>query len=582
MKDKFSLRPNLILILIFLIGGVVLSRLFYLQITEGEYYRAAAIGQQNSVSDVEGERGSVYFKGGEPLALIEKDPLIFVSPEEIENKEDAAEKLAAVLGKDKKEILDKMSVKGSFYQIIEKKTNSEISEKVKALRIRGVNVDEKKEKRFYPGEKTGSQLIGFINQDKAGQYGLEEYYNDELSGKKTVLKRDRNPWGFMFSFDNKDSFNGSSLTLTIDYNIQFMAEKVLSEGIEKYGAEGGDIVVLDPNTGEVLAMAKYPNFNPNSYESEKLENLSNSTIQKLFEPGSIFKPITMSMGVNEKLVTPDTPFVDNVGCVTYGRYDVCNYTRKAWGATTMTGVLQRSINTGVMFVEEKLGNKKFLEYLENYGMFEKTGIDLANETFSENKTFKKAYEDKIQIAFANASFGQGVAMTPLRITLAFACLANGGKLMKPFVVKEITSSDGKDKKETQPEVVRQVITKETSDDLKKMLIQVVEAGYGHLAKVPGYYIAGKTGTSQVPYSSLGINQAGYSDHTWQTFMGFAPANNPKFIALVKLDNPTITKTSEYSAVPIFHDLAKYIFDYWQIPPDYDVDEQKKAEDLDKK
>jgi cell division protein FtsI/penicillin-binding protein 2 len=163
-------------------------------------------------------------------------------------------------------------------------------------------------------------------------------------------------------------------------------------------------------------------------------------------------------------------------------------------------------------------------------------------------------------------------MTPLRITLAFSCLANGGKLMKPHIVKEIVSGNGKDKKETEPEVVRQVISESASADLRKMLIQVVENGYGHLAKVPGYYIGGKTGTSQVPYASLGINKAGYSDHTWQTFMGFAPANNPKFIALIKLDNAVKIKTSEYSATPIFHDLAKFILDYWQIPPDYQVEE----------
>ncbi|MDD4409273.1 MAG: penicillin-binding protein 2 [Candidatus Pacebacteria bacterium] len=582
MKVKRSnSRSNFILVMIILIGGVLLYRLFYLQITNGAKYKDVAIRQQSALTKVKGQRGSIYFKGGEPLALIEKDPLVFLSPKEIEekDKEMIADKLSGLLNMQKEEVTDKIN-KGGFYQVVARNINNETLDKISALKIKGVYIDQKKEKRYYPAENTASQLVGFINEDMVGQYGLEEYYDGQLKGDTSSVAKDRNPWGFIFSFNDDTSLNGASLGLTIDYNIQFMAEKYLKEGIEKYGAERGDIIVMDPNTGEIIAMAQYPNFNPNNLEGEKFENLSNNSIQKLFEPGSIFKPITMSMGINEGLVKPDTPFEDTSGCVAYGRYNVCNYTGKAWGSTTMTGILQRSINTGVMYVEEKVGNKKFLEYLNDFGIFEKTGIDLANETFSENKTFKKAYEDKIQVSFANASFGQGVAMTPLRMTVAFSCLVNGGKLMRPHIVKEISIGNGKTKKDVEPEVIRQVVTESTSEDLKKMLIQVVEGGYGHLAKVPGYYIGGKTGTSQVPYTSLGISKAGYSDHTWQTFMGFAPANNPRFIALVKLDNATKVRTSEYSAVPIFHDLAKYIFDYWQIPPDYQVDEngQPKVDD----
>ncbi|MFA5080509.1 MAG: penicillin-binding protein 2 [Candidatus Paceibacterota bacterium] len=578
-SNNFKLRPSLILILIFLLGGVVLFRLFCLQINEGSKYKALASGQQNNVLDVEGKRGDVYFKGGEPLALTEKDPLVYISPEEIENKDLAAEKLAAILNIDEDEIIQKMNYEGSFYQIIKRDISREIADKVKEAGIKGVGIDEKKEKRYYPSGKTASQIIGFINEDKEGQYGIEEYYDDQLSGKKSSKKVDRNPWGFVFSSNDTSSLNGDSLTLTIDYNIQFMAEKFLAEGIEKYGALGGNIIVMDPNTGEIIAMAQSPSFDPNNYKNEKFEVLSNSSIQKIFEPGSIFKPITMSIGVNEKLVTPDSVFNDT-GCVPYGKYNVCNYADKAWGAITMTEVLRRSVNTGVMYVEKKIGHKKFLDYLDLFGFFDKTGIDLASESSTENKTLKKAYDDKVEVAFANTSFGQGIGITPLHMVAGFSCLANGGNLMRPYIVKEISS--GNSKEEIKPQVVRKVINEETSNNLRKMLVEVVEGGYGHLAKVPGYWIGGKTGTSQVPYASLGINKAGYSDYTWQTFIGFAPAYNPKFIALVKLDNPTATKTSEYSAVPVFHNLAKYIFDYWQIPPDYDVDEKDASASLDKK
>jgi len=577
-SNNFKLRPNLILILIFILGGVVLFRLFNLQISEGSKYKALAMGQQNNVLDIEGRRGDVYFSNGESLALTERDPLVFVSPEEVENKDTASQKLSEILKIDKGEILQKLNKKGSYYQVIQRSVSKEVAEQIKGLNMKGVEVDEKKESRYYPNNRLASQIVGFINEDKQGQYGIEEYYNGILSGKKSATTVDRNPWGFIFSPEDTSSLNGKSLTLTIDYNIQFMAEKYLAEGVEEYGAEGGNIIVMNPNTGEILAMAQNPGFDPNNYKKEKFELLSNSATQKIFEPGSIFKPITMSIGVNEKLVTPDTTFTDS-GCVNYGKYDVCNYADKAWGTVTMTEVLRRSINTGVMYVEKKIGHKKFLDYLEKFGFFDKTGIDLANESLTENKTLKKAYDDKIEVAFANASFGQGIGITPLHIVSAFSCLANGGNLMKPYIVKEVIV--GNKKEEIKPQIVRKVISEETSNDLRKMLVQVVEGGYGHLAKVPGYWIGGKTGTSQVTYASLGINKAGYSDHTWQTFMGFAPAYNPKFIALVKLDNPTKTKTSEYSAVPIFHNLAKYIFDYWQIPPDYDVDDEA-GDTLDKK
>ena len=233
-----------------------------------------------------------------------------------------------------------------------------------------------------------------------------------------------------------------------------------------------------------------------------------------------------------------------------------------------------------MFAEQQLGNDKFYSYLNKYGFFEGTEVDM-KEIYSSNSALTEAYtlhKNTPNVTMGNVSFGQGIAMTPLQIVRAFSAVINGGKLVKPYVVAEIDKNG--EKQETQPDVVRDnIISAQTSATLRNMLISVVETGFGNLAKVPGYYIGGKTGTAQVPYTSLGINQKGYSDHTWQTFMGFAPALDPKFIALIKLDNPTATKTSEYSAVPMFYDLAKYIFDYWQIAPDYDATQ---GDPLDKK
>lgn len=556
-------RINFVLFLIFLAGGIIVSRLFYLQICQGDFYKAQAKGQQNFLSETEGNRGGVYFKGGEILAITKNAPYLFVSPEEIKEKEKTAEALAAVINQDKDDLLRKLNVPGSLYEEVLKEMDDELAQKVKSLNLPGVYISYKK-KRYYPNDEIASQVIGFVNEEGVGQYGLEEYYQNELSGKKKTQKKAFNPWHFVSSSSEDDSLNGASLDLTIDYNIQFMAEKILKKGVEEYQAQGGEIIVMNPQNGEIIAMAQVPNFNPNNYKNENYSLFQNSAIQKLFEPGSIFKPITMSAALNEGLVAPDTIFEDYKGYVQYGKYRVSNFSDKAWGATTMTQILEKSINTGIIYVESLVGHTKFLEYLDKYGFFKKTGIDLAGEIASGNNEIKKALQQNIEVNFANASFGQGVNITPLQITTAFCTIANGGTMVKPHVVKKINGQ------EQEIETLERVITPDTSLKLKKMLINVVENGFGHLGKVDGYYIAGKTGTSQIPWSSLEISKSGYSDQTWQSFMGFAPALDPKFVALVKLNNPQV-KTSEYSAAPLFHDLAEYILDYWQIPPDYELD-----------
>ena len=229
----------------------------------------------------------------------------------------------------------------------------------------------------------------------------------------------------------------------------------------------------------------------------------------------------------------------------------------------MTEVLEKSINTGAVFAESQLGHNLFLEYIKRFGILEKTKIDLGGEIFSLNSNFQEGYE----VNFATASFGQGIEMTPMQLARAFAAIANGGKLLKPHVVKKIIT-DGNEEI-IPPEISNsQVIISKTASQLTSMLVSVVENGYAKRAKIPGYFIAGKTGTAQVPWGALGIQKSGYSEKTIQTFVGFAPAYHPRFLILVKLNNPT-TRTAEYSAIPLFQEFAKYIIDYYQIPPDYE-------------
>ena len=422
------------------------------------------------------------------------------------------------------------------------------------LNIKGIYLAQKST-RYYPQQSLAAQLVGFLGGEGTGQYGLEEYYDDLLQGERLVYE------GKIFSdftASEKES-RGSDIVLTIDYNIQFEAEKLLEAYKGKLHFEGGEIIVLEPSTGRVLALVNSPGFNPNYYRKhvKDLEIFQNGVTQKLFEPGSVFKPITMAAALDQEKLTPSTTYTDP-GIIKVGGWPVYNYQKRIYpGEITMTEVLEKSINTGAVFIQKTLGNALFVKYLEKFGIFEPTGIDL-KEVFSQNKEFKKGYD----INYVTASFGQGIEITPIQLIRAYSAIANGGRLVTPYVVERIGYDYIEPMIKQEP-----VISQNTASQLAAMLVSVVENGFPKPAQIPGYYVGGKTGTAQIAWSALGISKTGYSDKTWQTFIGFAPAFNARFLILVKLDNPQ-TKTAEYSAVPLFQELANYIINYYQIPPDY--------------
>jgi len=544
-------RINLIFILIILFGAAIISRLTYYQIVKQELYRALAQGQQRDFQLIKGERGKIFFNGGEILATNIKGKYVFVCPDEIEEKEKTAIKLSQIFNLEEELILEKIE-RNSLFEKIKSNLTKEGEQTLEEINLLGVYLGEAVF-RQYPQETMASQVIGFFGGEEKGQYGIEGYYDDFLQGKERIFS----------SENSQGSDEGADIFLTIDYNVQFMAEKLLAKAEENLNIEAGQIIVLDPNTGKVLALAHFPNFDPNHYSKvDNFEIFQNGAVQKLFEPGSAFKPITMAAALDQEKITPQTTYIDS-GKVKIGKYVIENYNERVFGEQTMAGVLEKSINTGAVFVERQLGHDLFLQYIEDFAFFEPTGIDLQGEESSKNREFRKGYE----INFATASFGQGIEMTPIQLIRAFCAIANGGKLVKPYLVEKILQDDGII--ETQAEISsNQVISSKTSSQTTAMMVSVVENGFGKGARIPGYYIAGKTGTAQVSWSSLGINKEGYSDETWQSFIGFFPAFEPEFLILVKLDNPE-TRTAEYSATPIFKELAKYIINYYQIPPDYE-------------
>lgn len=568
---KFT-RVNVLLSSLILLCLVVLGNLYYLQIIKGDFYKAQAKGQQNIVDEVKGKRGDIYFKDGiNALALTKESPYLFLSPEEIEDEfeYEIAEVLESIVEIDKEKILPKTRVQGSYYQVVKKDLTEEELSKIQALDYKGIYIG-KESKRVYPGNDFSAQLSGFINAEEKGQYGIEGFFNDTLSGKSKFIKKIKDLGSFFLRQEDKVNNNGSDIYLTIDYNIQFKAERILDEALKTYEAESGTIIVVDPYEGEILALAESPRFDLNNYNKcEDFSVFQSNATQLLFEPGSIFKPITMAAALNENKITKETVFDDKYGCKQYKDYRVCNYAERAYGLSTMSQVLENSINTGMIFVEEELGHQAFFKYIEDFGFLKSLNIDFPS-TYSSNKNLNEALKYNIDVSFGNASFGQGIMLTPLHMVKAFSAIANGGDIPKLRIVNKIENEN--EEKVFQKEIEKEaVISLKTSTELTNMLVSVIDGAYNKRAQIQGYYVAGKSGTSQIPYSSLGENRAGYSKETWQSFIGYAPAYNPKFVVLVKLDMPN-TSTSEYSAAPVFKEISKFILDYYKIPFDYNLEE----------
>jgi len=518
MREK---RATFLLFLIVLSFLIILIKLSSLQILKEDYYRALSFGLSIPISQQEPKRGEIFFRGGEPLAINKFYNYFVILSQKIEEKENLAEKLEQILKIPKEDIIKDLQEKEILF--LEFEADEEKINEIKKL-LKGVWIEEGV-KRYYPQKELAANVVGFLGGEGKGQYGLEEFYDQSLA-------------------------KGKNLNLTLDYEIQFEAEKILKEAQEKLEFERGGILVLNPENGEILAMAVYPTFDPNKYKeySENLEIFKNPFTQKIYEPGSAFKPITMAIGLEEGKITPETTYQDP-GEIKINGWIIRNYEKRKYpGKITMTEVLEKSINTGAVFVEQQIENFIFLDYLKKFGIFEKTKIDLPEIVFS-NQEIKKGKE----INFATASFGQGIAITPLQLAKIYCALANGGELVIPHLNKDFKDFEKK-----------RVLSKETTIKLTKMLISVVENGFAKKAKVPGYFIGGKTGTSLQPK----VGQRGYSEKTWQSFVGFFPALNPKFLILINLDNPK-TKTAEYSAVPLFKKIAEYIIRIKQIPPDYE-------------
>jgi cell division protein FtsI/penicillin-binding protein 2 len=581
MKGNENLRINIIFACVLLFAGLIVYRLFVLGYVDHSNYLRTAEAQKNQINNLL-VRGNIYFQDPKRIgaegetnkyylaATNKKFPLLQINLNLVdeEQKVNIIQKLSEIDGLDKEKISKAINSDGS-YRIIQRRLSNDQVEKIKNLGIKGLSVVYETD-RYYPNDSLAADVLGFLgynSEGRSGQYGVESKYNSWLFGEeRTDSKMEEEPnglwpsiknWFVGDSEDKKDNEikRPSDIILTIDKNIQSFVEDELSNLIKKYEAERGTIIVQDPNSGKILAMADKPSFNPNQYGEYDTKLFLNSSVQEFFEPGSSFKPVTMAAGLDLSKITPQTFFTD-VGFVEIADYKIKNFSERIFGRINMAQVLEKSVNTGTMFVENQIGDENFLNYVINMGFGQITGIDLPGEIPGD---VSNLYSGR-KINFLTASFGQGIAVTPIQLINAYSAIANGGKLMKPYLVEKIIKENGEEIT-IQPSINSIPISEKTATKLKTMLVGVVDNGFDK-ARIKGYDVAGKTGTAQIS-----DGKGGYLENEYiHNFLGFAPAYDSKFVVLIKIDKPKGVTFASDSLSPTYREIVNYLINYYGIPP----------------
>ena len=578
-KSKIS-RIRIMAGLICLVALVVIGRLFMLMVLQHDFYTALAKGTHNVSSELVPDRGKIYAKDsrtGEeyPLAINRDYFVIYADTRDIKTEWEArqnAKKLLNILDfktedKEKKEeqLFQKLKKKDDPYEPIKEKVSQEKVNKIKQAEMSGINFT-RKSYRYYPEGELAAPVLGFVGKnkegEKSGRYGLEGYWNDELSGKGGILQGIKSASGLWVpSSDSKieNPVDGADLYLTVDRTVQYKACEILQKKMKQYKAESASLVIMNPDSGSIISMCNFPTFNPNKYNKvSSIDVFNNAGIFTPYEIGSIFKPVVMGAAINEGAVNPDTEFHDTGSKKGICSKPIRNSDLKVYDDTTMTGVLEDSINTGMVYVAELLGKKRLIEYIEKFSFGTKTGIGLNTEASGTIDSLYKNKGNKIDCYAATASFGQGITATPLQMAAAYSAIANGGDLMRPYIVEKIKHENGKVER-TETKKVRKVLDEKTAKLLSGMLVNVVDSGHAKTAGSKGYYVAGKTGTAQIS------GEGGYIEETNHSFVGFAPVENPKFVMIVKFHKPE-RRFSASTAAPAFGEISDFLLNYYQIPP----------------
>jgi cell division protein FtsI/penicillin-binding protein 2 len=502
---------------------------------------------------------------GVEVAIDEEQVQVELAKEQLVLDEKLQKEEAEALTAYQSELEEKFSKAGDPYEPLVKKVDKDVLKMIIDLNIAGIAYSLSSY-RYYPESNISGNVLGYVidnpdNEITQGSYGIEGYFNAQLAGTMGAIKAERDARGELIIVADREvhpAVDGNDIILTIDKTIQDVACRKLNESALRHGADTGTVIIINPQTGAIIAMCSYPDFDPNDYgKTKELNYFNNIGIFQAYEPGSIFKPLTMSMGLDLGLVEPDSVFFDP-GSVVIATETIKNAEDRAYGEVTMTGILENSINTGAVYVARKVGINNFLKYMNAYGFGQQTGITLMTESAGNiSSLYDKMHGADLNLAVS--SFGQSITATPLQMVSAFAAIANGGILMKPYIVSEIITPSGEHFK-SEPQVIGRVISPRAAALTAGMMVSVVENGHAKRAQVPGYYVAAKTGTAQIASKTA----RGYGGRTNHSLIGFAPADNPVFVMITYLEDPKDAKYAESTATPLFGEIADFVLNYKQV------------------
>ncbi|OGM08279.1 hypothetical protein A2W13_02410 [Candidatus Woesebacteria bacterium RBG_16_36_11] len=558
----------------FLLGFLVLvARLFYWQVIKAKDLATEAKRQYQVGYSITAPRGNILASDGSILAGRQEGWLVYASVPEISEKiNTVSDKLAPFLTEDPsdrnmllnesnrlKEILSK---KEAVWIPIRHKITGDAKKNIEAMGMNGIGFEEE-ELRAYPEASSAAHLLGFVGKNEQGSdqgyFGLEGYYDLVLSGKPGFLSRESDAAGSPIVIGDVrevSAYSGVDLITHIDKAIQLTVEDKLKKGIEAYGAKGGTVIVMDPKTGAVFAMSSLPDYDPKDYFDFTNELFKNPAVSDSFEPGSVFKVLVMASGLDAKAVKPDTICDICAGPLKVDKYSIETWNNKYRPDSSMVDVIVNSDNVGMTFVGQKLGTDKMYDYLDKFGIGKTTGIDLQGEMAP--KLRDKGTWNIVDLA--TASFGQGVAVTPMELIKAVSAIANNGKLMTPQVVDKLKGEGWEE--DIKPHEEGQVIGVEAAKDMTQMMVEAAKNGESKWTFLKGFKVAGKTGTAQIPISGHYDNEK-----TIASFIGFAPADNPKFIMLVTLKEPQTSQWASETAAPLWYNIAKDLFVHFGILPE---------------
>ena len=541
--------------------GIVSVRLFYWQVIAHDSLKTLADSQHFYRLEIPPARGEILASDRSPLVTNQTAYLVFGEKKDIEDEKDYDEKLALVLEEDEASVSAQFE-SNDIWVPIQHQVEADKVDKIKALELKGIGF-EREDKRFYPESSMAAHLLGFVGKDELarpkGYFGLEGFYNKELAGQSGFLLQERDAFGdpiVIGKIDRIEPKHGRSLVLYLDKTIQFIAETKLKKALEKYGAKAGIVIVMDPETGGILASASYPNYDPLTFNDFPGDYYKNPVVADTYEPGSTFKPLVMAKAFDLDVLKPNDRF-DESGPVAVSGYSIKTWNNEYHGDISMSEILKYSSNVGMVYVSNKLGKENLHSLLKDIGLGKRTDIDLQEEA----ETVMRDEAEWRDIDLATASFGQGIAVTPIQMIRAISAIANGGILMEPHVVKEIITPEGRTIA-IPPKELKRLYKAPTAKVMGELMVDAVEHGEAKWTVIKGFRIAGKTGTAQVPV-------AGHYDEekTIASFVGFGPVEKPRFVMLVTLREPTSSPWGSETAAPLFFDIANELFPYLGIYPD---------------